>query len=47
MQHQTYNGEILSDESMPLQMADELRTTYKDYFGNWPWQIGAVVCLTV
>ncbi len=40
MQHQTYNGEILSDESMPLQMADELRTTYKDYFehvalANW------------
>ena len=40
MQHQTYNGEILSDESMPLQMANELRTTYKDYFedvalANW------------
>ncbi len=40
MQDQTYNGEILSAENMPLQMADELRTTYGDYFehvalANW------------
>ena len=32
MQNQTYNGEILSDVSLPLQLADELGTTYKDYF---------------
>ena len=40
MQNQTYNGEIESDETLPLQLAGELRTTYKDYFkhvalANW------------
>lgn len=40
MQNQTYNGEILSDETLPLQLAEELSTTYKDYFehvalANW------------
>ena len=40
MQNQTYNGEINSGESVPLQLADELLTTYKDNFkhialSNW------------
>ncbi|MEE9362024.1 MAG: ABC transporter permease [Cellulophaga sp.] len=34
MQYQTYNGEILSSETLPLQLADELKTTYKDYFDH-------------
>jgi len=40
MQNQTYNGEIKSGESVPLQLADELQATYTDYFehvalSNW------------
>ncbi len=40
MQNQTYNGEIKSGETLPLQLADELKTTYKDHFehvalANW------------
>ena len=40
MQNQTYNGEIKSGATLPLQLADELKTKYKDYFehialANW------------
>jgi len=40
MQNQTYNGEIKSGESVPLQLTDELQATYTDYFehvalSNW------------
>ncbi len=40
MQNQTYNGEINSGESVPLQLAEELKTAYKDNFehvalSNW------------
>src|SRR5690606_15302973 len=40
MQNLTYNGEMLSDETLPLQVAEKLGTTYNDYFehvalANW------------